>query len=567
MDVADDSQALHMEHWTFDTSGSRVCAAPGMDHSVMENQQLRLGSTTYRVLKRVGAGGMAEVFKASMLGDASLIEKTVALKKILPNLTRNSNFRNNFINEANVCAQLRHPNIVEVYNFHQDRSDLYLAMEFIDGVSLEDMLEAFRRQNRLLDTSELTAIVLQVLDGLNYAHNDSPVGRDLPDPKDRGVIHRDLKPSNILINFNGVVKIVDFGVAKAAGRKFETQEMTTKGTASYMAPEQIIGEPPVSHRSDLFSIGAILYELVTMKRLFDGDNVFAILRQVTDLNLEDHLNKTITRADRKFLPMLRKSLARDPATRYATAAEMIKDFLPFRDLAATREQLGKLVRAVALPNEDPFEEARTTMAPAPRSVRRTDDGDPTRAGVSPIRADRDEEDAGPATVYIPPAEVAGARSTGVGVASTSAPAIPVARAAQETRPLAKPGVSGVSPAGPVGPSQTSQVNGGAPSSAQARAPEPPRVSQAGRPGVTAPGALPALPRQYSGDREGPGVAVPAPSPRFSTIQQKEAGPLIPVLLGAGIGLVILLLSAWIFSMLGGKVKDAPNPPVQQSPAR
>ncbi len=283
----------------------------------------------YTIVSKIGDGGMAQVFKARVVGFGGF-EKEVALKKILPNLASNEKFRRNFINEARICGQLHHHNIVEVYDFLQEGSDLYLAMEFIDGLNLEEVFNYHRRIEEPFTSEVILAIVYQIIDALEYAHNASdPMDKD----KYLNVVHRDLKPSNILIDTDGVVKIVDFGVAKAAIKRYETQEMTAKGTASYMAPEQLLGDKPVTAVSDIFSIGTIFYELLTLERLFDGDHVFAILKQVTMMDIEAHLNEHITGADRRFLPVLKKALAREPELRFQSAEEMR------RELSATHQSI------------------------------------------------------------------------------------------------------------------------------------------------------------------------------------------------------------------------------------
>lgn len=321
----------------------------------MNVQEIQLDGITYTIVRHIGSGGMAEVYKARRKSNGFSMEKQVALKRILPNLSRNEHFRRNFINEANILGHLQHSNLVEVYNLHQNGNDLYLSMEFIEGTSLEELLEYQRQQKRPLSPSLLVAIMLQALEGLDAAHTAKDQhGRELK------IIHRDLKPSNILINVDGVVKIVDFGVAKAANRRFETVEVTAKGTASYMAPEQIIGEPEVNEGSDLFSLGAVLYELITLKRLFDGLNVFAILKQVSDMDIDAHLDKVLPDSD-PFKPILKKALARDQDRRYQHAADMLRDIQTLKIQAATPRLLGNMVQVVRPPDEDEVEEARTRV--------------------------------------------------------------------------------------------------------------------------------------------------------------------------------------------------------------
>lgn len=482
----------------FDLISLRYAAA-GMESSDMEHQQKHLESYTYKILNRIGSGGMAEVYRALMVAPGSAIEKQVALKKILPNVARNEQFRRNFINEALICGQLRHPNIVEVFNFHRDGNDLYLSMEFIDGVSLDDVFEDYRKKGVQFSSNELIAIVSQILEGLDYAHNATTTADGTNEKTRLDIIHRDLKPSNILMNVEGLVKIVDFGVAKAANRRFETVEMTTKGTASYMAPEQIIGEPPVSTRSDLFSVGAILYEFLTLQRLFDGNNVFAILKLVSDMDIDEHLAKKVTGADRKFLPMLKKALARDPMQRYESAAEMLKALQALHIPQADSRHLGYIVQSVRPPDEQDVEDAKTRVvsyaarsqsapkapepapahAPAQGASRDGDDEDESGATimagdivVPPMAAPRPQPAApssGPVKALEPPA----AQRNGAPPASGASPSLGVpagilasaqAAAAGSPRSASKPGVpvsAGVSSAPSVGAPVSSVATSGA----------------------------------------------------------------------------------------------------------
>lgn len=308
----------------------------------MEPLDQKIGK--YTLVYKIGDGGMAEVFKARVRGEGILgsFEKEVALKKILPNLASNEKFRRNFINEAQICGKLHHHNIVEVYDFAQDGNDLYLAMEYIDGLNLEEVFNYHRQIEQPMTTDVVLAVMVQVLEGLEYAHHaKDPISHD-----PLNVIHRDLKPSNILIDNAGVVKIVDFGVAKAANRRYETQEMTAKGTASYMAPEQLLGDRPVTPASDLFSVGTIFFELLTLERLFDGEHVFAILKQVATLDIDGHLDETLTGGDRRFLPVLRKAMAREPEERYKRAGEMLRDLLGLHIPGATPRRLADHLRKI-----------------------------------------------------------------------------------------------------------------------------------------------------------------------------------------------------------------------------
>ncbi len=319
----------------------------------MEHQDGKVGK--YTIVSKIGDGGMAEVFMGRVRGEGEF-EKIVAIKKILPNLASNERFRRNFINEARICAKLHHHNIVEVYDFIQEGSDLYLVMEYIDGLTLEDVFAYHRDVEQQLTTDIIFAILLQILEGLDYAHNAT----DPLTKEPLNVIHRDLKPSNILIDERGMVKIVDFGVAKAQIKRYETQEFTAKGSPSYMAPEQILGNADVTQAADVFSVGSVFYELLTLERLFDGANVFAILKQVTNLDIDKHLENTIEGADRRFLRVLKKSLAREVDQRYQTAGEMLRDLTSMFHGVFDRRRLADHLRKIRNLDES-VEDAATRL--------------------------------------------------------------------------------------------------------------------------------------------------------------------------------------------------------------
>lgn len=565
----------------------------------MEHQEKRLNNYIYTIVRLIGSGGMAEVYKARVRPLDSSFEKQVALKKILPSVARNEQFRKNFINEAIICGALQHPNIVEVYNFHQDSTDLYLSMEYIDGVSLDDIFEHYRRTERHLSSNEIQAILNQVLDGLEYAHTVEVVDHDGPNqgsPRKLEIIHRDLKPSNILINQEGQAKIVDFGVAKAVNRRFETMEMTTKGTASYMAPEQIIGEPPVSRQSDLFSVGAILYELLTLKRLFDGNNVFQILKLVSDMDIDDHLAKHITGNDRKFLPMLRRALARDPSQRYASAEDMRKDLASFHKVtAADVRSLGSIVQTVRQPSEEDVEDARTRVVNVPPkpSPRVTDDSDAsTRIANMPISRDRDEDEDQQTILGGDSSELLGNRADKdannrtasrqektapiPAVAASFEPA-PVSRvtapmppganqpAGAAGRPPSTPGIgaghAGMTPgnSSPGTPIQNGRPNGpGAPRPNLGPQPGPysgmPNQGSALRNGVASPMQMPGVPPPppvVPSHREPSGpVAQPAPTLHLTSVGERGQQGVLPALAtGAGMGAVLLAIGFLLYRLL------------------
>src|SRR5690554_5933926 len=205
---------------------------------------------------------MAEVYRARSYGAEGLY-KTLVIKRILAEFAQNRNFIEMFISEAKIAVQLNHPNIVQIYDFGKVDDDFYLAMEFVDGLDLSEVIDLCARTDSSLSIGEAVYIVSEVAKGLHYAHNRlDEYGRELT------IVHRDISPQNILISVDGTVKIVDFGIAKATSQASEEPNIL-KGKFSYMSPEQASAEP-VDVRSDLFSLGAVLFELICGRRLFRG---------------------------------------------------------------------------------------------------------------------------------------------------------------------------------------------------------------------------------------------------------------------------------------------------------
>src|SRR4051812_16646387 len=267
----------------------------------------------YQILDRLAVGGMAELFKATLQGNLGF-EKLVAIKKILPHLANDRSFVEMFIDEARITAQLDHRHIVQVFELGTDADTPYIAMQFIDGIDVLALLrECARAQIRL--PPDLAALIARdVLDALDYAHNavDSS-GRPL------GIVHRDISPGNVLLSWRGDVKLTDFGIARAAERKHKTEAGTLKGKYGYMSPEQVSGGD-VDQRSDLFSVGILLAEMVMARRLFTSVNDLDILLMVRDARL-DRLHKYASEFPVELRVLTVRALQRRPEDRWQTAAQ------------------------------------------------------------------------------------------------------------------------------------------------------------------------------------------------------------------------------------------------------
>lgn len=256
----------------------------------------------YQLLKRLGRGAMGIVY----LGRDPKLNRLTAIKTIRfsdeVDDQRVTLIKEHFYREAEVVAKLSHPNIVTIYDVGEDQDLSYLAMEYLEGESLEK----YTRPENLPPTSKSVDIICQVCDALDYAHRN-------------GVIHRDIKPANIMMLNQGVIKVMDFGIARmTAGTK--TRTGIVKGTPYYMSPEQARGER-LAGTSDIFSLGVVFYQLLTGKLPFDGENMAAIMYQITSVD-PDPPTKLNPNIDSATLDILRRALEKNPANRYASAKEM-----------------------------------------------------------------------------------------------------------------------------------------------------------------------------------------------------------------------------------------------------
>jgi TonB family protein len=268
----------------------------------------------YTLLERIAVGGMAEVWKARMRGVEGF-QKTVAIKRILPHMTDNAEFVGMFIDEAKLAAQLSHPNIVHIYDLGKMGRDYYIAMEYVDGKDLRSLLNSARRKGQLLPLGLGLLIASRVASALDYAHRK----RDFED-REMGLVHRDVSPQNVLLTAEGDVKLCDFGIAKAVSKASQTQMGALKGKLQYMSPEQAWGRP-VDARSDLFSLGAVLFEMVTGERLFTGESEMSVLESV-----RQGQTRTPRQVDpsipRQVDEIVARALAIEPKDRFQSAGEM-----------------------------------------------------------------------------------------------------------------------------------------------------------------------------------------------------------------------------------------------------
>ena len=275
----------------------------------------------YRIVRRIGQGAFGSVYEAVQPG-AMGFAKQVAIKRLRSHLSGpDSPFVKALVNEARIGGLLHNANIVDILEFDQVGPHYYLAMEYIDGVTLSEIVDLCRRRKILLPRFAVVDIAMQVCRGLQYAHEQCD-----RDGRPLDLIHRDLKPSNIMVDRGGTAKICDFGIAKAASNLFnETATGFTKGTPRYMSPDQLRDLKPLLPRSDVFSLGVVLYELVTARPLFAAESVPALTHQIVFSDFQDRLRE----AEEAFPgagQVLDRTLRRVPEERIQTAEELGEAF-------------------------------------------------------------------------------------------------------------------------------------------------------------------------------------------------------------------------------------------------
>jgi hypothetical protein len=272
---------------------------------------VRLGR--YQIVDRIATGGMAEVYLA-VHGELAGFRTPVVLKKVLPHLANNPQFIDMFLDEARIASMLDHPNVVRIYEVGRSGSEYFLAMELVQGKSLSAVLRrAQEEEGGRVDPKLSAFVVAQAAAGLNHAHNlTDPLGNPL------GLVHRDVSPQNILISFEGSVKVIDFGIARALGRITETQTGGMKGKFGYMSPEQARGEE-VDQRTDIFALGVVLWEALTGRRLFQRENDLATMRALTYEPIPRP--STLKEVPLELESLVMRALARNPKLRFSTARD------------------------------------------------------------------------------------------------------------------------------------------------------------------------------------------------------------------------------------------------------
>lgn len=294
----------------------------------------------YTITERVDQGGMAEVFR----GVAESIQgfkKNVAIKRILPSLTKNEKFVAMFLDEAKLSLYLQHANIVQVFDINMSDNTYFLVMEYVDGCNLKHLLERLRQHNRRIEPAQAIYLAIEACKALNYAHN-------LENPENQeplNIVHRDISPPNILISRMGEVKLVDFGLAKANSQIESTDPGVVKGKFSYLSPEAASGLT-VDHRADIFAVGILLWEMFTNRRLFYGDTDYQTVELVRQARIPS-VSAISPDIEPELEAIVRKALAQDPENRYQQAADLgdaLSQYLFSRRMKVTARDIAALVR-------------------------------------------------------------------------------------------------------------------------------------------------------------------------------------------------------------------------------
>ena len=357
-----------------------ACAVVGAPRHVdpplpLGTREPRRGETPYRLgrfelIERIGQGGMAEVFRAAVTGPEGF-RRELVVKRVLPQLSGRQRFTQMFVNEAKISALLAHPNIVQIFEFGEAGGSYFIAMESVRGVTLREVLMRLREQGRTMPVVAAAEITRETLVALDYAHS-------LRDGEGRAleIIHRDVSPSNIMLADTGVVKVLDFGIARAADMIADDDGDVVKGKIAYLAPEQIACRA-IDRRADLFAAGCVLHEMLTGRVMFRAQNN---LQRKLELLAEKSLPPSAWNPD---VPpavdeIVRRATERDAERRYPSAADMILDIENY--LASFRSSNRAVLRLIRSLSEEAEPETPEVVVPAGLSV-----GPPQTAVTSPER--------------------------------------------------------------------------------------------------------------------------------------------------------------------------------------
>ncbi|MEM9454905.1 MAG: serine/threonine-protein kinase [Myxococcota bacterium] len=290
----------------------------------------------YRLIDKLATGGMAELFlaKTSVLPG---VDKIVALKRTLPHLRHDETMVSMFLDEARVAARLEHPNIVDVYDVDRVGPDYFFTMAYLHGEDLSAVMRTLGRGGQAVPHHHALHIVQGICAGLHHAHEQ--VGLD---GRPLRIVHRDISTSNVMLTFDGEIKLLDFGIAKASNQSCRTQAGVRKGKAAYMSPEQCRGEP-LDRRSDVFSIGLVLWELTTMRRLFRAPDPLVVMNQIAH-HPAPRPSTVLPDYPKELERIVMRALAHDREDRYPTARALQNDLQRYARAQPLRSSTGALAK-------------------------------------------------------------------------------------------------------------------------------------------------------------------------------------------------------------------------------
>ncbi|HEY5947194.1 MAG TPA: serine/threonine-protein kinase [Kofleriaceae bacterium] len=305
----------------------------------------------YQILKQLATGDVADVLLARATGLEGFA-RHVVIKCIRKDLATEQRLVESFLEEARIAAALHHQNVVQVHDIGEQDGRYFFAMEYVHGEEVRQLIARVRERGEQVPLEHVVAIISATAAGLHHAHEQrNPAGEHL------GLVHRDVCPANILLGYDGSVKLVDFGMAKAALRSVKTASGSLKGKASYMSPEQCVGKP-IDRRTDTFALGIVLYELVTAQRLFKGANEFLTMSAIVEGAIPP------PSSFRPDIPpaldeIVLRSLAREPASRYQTAEDLraaLERFALEHELRASNKALADYINALFGGRLEPWQE-------------------------------------------------------------------------------------------------------------------------------------------------------------------------------------------------------------------
>ncbi len=307
----------------------------------------------YRLIAELGHGGMADVFLAVARGPEGLgFSKLLVIKRLRANLAEDPDFISMLIDEARVAARLNHPNCIQTYEIGEIGNDYFISMEFLDGQPLHRLTSRARKKNGGFSMPLQLSIMCDVLTGLHHAHELCDY-----DGSPLGVVHRDVTPHNVFVTYDGQVKVVDFGIAKAAGRSSETRQGIIKGKVAYMAPEQAAGLS-VDRRADVFSVGIMLWEAVVGERIWSGLDELTMMNRLISQQVPSSVKAVNPELPDEIDRIIQKALAANVEDRYATAEALSMDIEAFLQTMGRRPSTKELGAFTAQLFEDKKREAR-----------------------------------------------------------------------------------------------------------------------------------------------------------------------------------------------------------------